>query len=138
MGIDIEIAVKCKPGYNPPSPSFAVEGEMSDTGNPYVDASTHSLSSLTRYYGEHYERGPWPHIAAYLLELMSDPNVERVWYDGDSGDCLEEMTFERWCKMCDHYRLNGERPYRQKVERVASELAVSGVKQKSGYSNGCR
>lgn len=72
--------------------------------------ATHEIDMGARYYGPGYERGPWPALAAALMELMQDPQIERVWYGGD--DFIEEMTPDRLCEITRHYIANGERPYR--------------------------
>lgn len=108
MGIDVEIAIRAKPGSEPPSPRW-IDGTVSES--TYLDGYTHELSSCTRYYGIGYERGPWPDIAAYLLELLADPNVEAVGYGGDSSDHRETVTLEWLTQMNLHYIDNRERPY---------------------------
>ncbi len=72
--------------------------------------ATHEIDSLVRYYGIGYERGPWPAIAACLMELMQDPGIEKVWYGGD--DFISEMTADRLIEITRHYIANGDRPYR--------------------------
>lgn len=124
MGIDLRIACRAKGEYEPPSPALGVDGEMSRGSSQ--EGATHELSSMTRYYGPHYERGPWPFIAAYLLELMADQNVEAIWYGGDDRDFLEPVTFEWLTQMNLHYADNGERPYRELgVERVSRKATVT-------------
>lgn len=123
MGIDVHVACRCKPGIEPPSPSWGLEGQMvrSDSIGSEIDGATHELSSMTRYYGKHYERGPWPTIAAYLLELLADRGIEKVWYGGD-GEFFEEVDLQWLTQMNLHYIDNCERPYRQdepRVERTA-------------------
>lgn len=83
---------------------------------------------MTRYYGPGYERGPWPEIAAYLLTLLADKDVEAVGYGGDSGDHREPVTLEWLTQMNLHYIDNCERPYREKaptIKRLAA-LVISG------------
>lgn len=121
MGIDVEIAIKAKPGYTPPDPSH-IDGQVSDSS--YVDGYTHELSSMTRYYGPGYERGPWPSIAAYLLELLADPNIEAVGYGGDNSDYRETVTLEWLTRMSLHYIDNGKRPYRERVPTVKRSVKV--------------
>lgn len=122
MGIDVEIIMRAKPGYDPPNPVH-IDGVVS--ASTYFDGYTHELSSSTRYYGPHYERGPWPEIAAYLLELMADPNIEAVAYGGDSSDHREPVTLEWITQMNQHYIDNCERPYRQNTKAVIRKVSVS-------------
>lgn len=114
MGIDVEIVIRAKPGYTPPEPSH-IDGRVSERS--YNDGYTHEVSSMTRYYGPGYERGPWPSIAAYLLELLADPNVEAVGYGGDNSDHMEPVTLEWLTQMNLHYIDNCERPYRERTVR---------------------
>lgn len=119
MGIDVEIAIRAKTGYEPPSPNH-IDGTVVECA--YLDGYTHEVSSATRYYGRGYERGPWPEIAAYLLTLMADQNVEAIGYGGDASDHRETVTLEWLTQMNLHYIDNCERPYRvgaKPVERVA-------------------
>ena len=126
MGIDVRIAVEWKGDGEPPSPDYAIEGELAEGSS--VEGATHELNSMTRYYGQHYERGPWPYIGAYLLQLVSMPGIARVWYGSDDDSPMEEVTFEWWCQMSRHYWDNGERPYRKRVPRIKRKISVTLVK----------
>jgi hypothetical protein len=121
VGIDVKIAMRAKPGYAPPDPKW-IDGNVSDC--TYLDGYTHELSSMTRYYGRGYERGPWPDIAAYLIQLMADPNVEAVGYGGDSDDYREPVTLEWLTQMNLHYIDNQERPYRERGPTVKRSATV--------------
>lgn len=121
MGIDVEIVMKVKDGYEPPEPKW-IDGHVS--ASTYISGYTHELSSCTRYYGPGYERGPWPDIAAYLLELLADPNIEAVGYGGDSSDDRELVTLEWLTQMNLHYIDNQERPYRERVPQVKRGVRV--------------
>lgn len=74
---------------------------------------THKVENSWRYYGPGYERGPWPEIAATLLYLMAAPNVDGVWYDGDSADSPEAFDVSRLDEINDHWLRHGTRPYYQ-------------------------
>lgn len=121
MGIDVEIVMRAKPGHTPHDPAH-IHGTVSESD--YIPGYTHELSSCTRYYGVGYERGPWPNIAAYLLELMADQNIEAVGYGGDSSDYREPVTLEWLTKMNLHYIDNEERPYHENVPRVERRVRV--------------
>lgn len=121
MGIDVEIAIRAKPGYEPPSPKW-IDGTVSACD--YLDGYTHEVSSCTRYYGPYYERGPWPDIAAYLLTLLADQNIEEVGYGGDSNDSREPVTFAWLTQMNLHYIDNCERPYRERAPPVKRSVRV--------------
>lgn len=121
MGIDVEIVIRAKPGYTPPDPKH-IDGTVSESIQ--TEGYTHELSSMTRYYGPHYERGPWPSIAAYLLELLADQNIEAVGYGGDGGEDREPVTLEWLTQMNLHYIDNCERPYRERVETIRRTARV--------------
>lgn len=121
MGIDVKIAIRAKPGYTPPDPN-GIDGTVSEC--THLDGYTHELSSLTRYYGPYYERGPWPEIAAYLLVLLADRNIEAIGYGGDSDDHREPVTLEWLTQMNLHYIDNCERPYREHIDQVRRKAVV--------------
>jgi hypothetical protein len=93
-------------GHTPPLPK-TIDGFFSETD--CVDGYTHAVLSITRYYGPCYERGPWPEIAAYLLELLADKDVEAILYGGDNGVHQEEVTFEWLTEVNLHYINAGRR-----------------------------
>jgi hypothetical protein len=121
MGIDLRIVVRAKAGYSPPSPE-RVGGQFCESG--YFAGYTHELSSLTRYYGPGYERGPWPDIAATLLELLADENIEDVGYGGDSDEYVEPVTLAWLTQMNLHYIDNADRPYRARAACVRRYVRV--------------
>ena len=128
MGLDVEIEIRAKQGYIPPSPN-AIDGTVADCGwqPSYADSPpefTHTLRSLTRYYGPSYERGPWPEIAAYLLTLMADPNIETVWYGHDCDEYKAVVTLEWLTQMNLHYVDNAERPFREGATSVRRTVSV--------------
>jgi hypothetical protein len=117
MGVDVQILIRRKAGSGLPDNDSRVEGyfaplegwEVEDY--PFADAG---LSSMTRYYGGGYERGPWPDICARLLNLMAHPGVEGVWYFGDNRGGYEEydrVTLGKLGEMNAHYVANGHEPY---------------------------
>ena len=122
MGIDVEIVMRVKPGHTPHDPAH-IDGTVSESD--YIPGYTHELSSCTRYYGPGYERGPWPQISAYLLELLADPNIEAVGYGSDSSDYREPVNLEWLTQMNLHYIDNEERPYRENAETVKRIARVS-------------
>lgn len=82
-----------------------VSGDEKEVG------ATHQLDNPWRFYGEDYERGPWPSIAAALMTLMACPGIEKIWYYGDCDDQPVELTETRLIRLTRHYILNGNRPY---------------------------
>jgi len=73
--------------------------------------STHFISTCQRYYGEGYERGPWPTIAEVLMKLLSCPAVVTVWYGGDGDDEIPPCTPDHVIALCRHFMEYGRRPY---------------------------
>jgi hypothetical protein len=74
-------------------------------------SATHEFDTGSRYYGEGHERGSWPEICAVLMLLHACPGVGRVWYGGDSGDGLFNVSPERVIELSRHFMQHGERPY---------------------------
>lgn len=82
----------------------------------YPDA-THKLDCVCRYYGDGYERGPWPHIAAALMVLFASRGVERVWY-GNDGAGPWEIKPGDILRLSEHYMSVGCRPYYEIFEKT--------------------
>src|SRR5690349_3019641 len=59
-----------------------------------------ALSTMVRFYGEGYERGPWPNIYGAIRLLQTALPGCKVFYGGDSTDdgieCTEEYLAEVW------------------------------------------
>jgi hypothetical protein len=116
MGLDTTIYFRARDDFS----SNALENYMPNgfdvtkipdyCHDDYPDA-THELDTCHRYYGEGYERGPWPHIAAALMILFATEGVERVWYGSDC-EGPSEIKPEDVLKTCAHYMAKGCRPYR--------------------------
>lgn len=72
--------------------------------------ATYSISNPWRYYGEYYERGPWPELRAVIAWLMH--NIEGyVEYGGDCESFPTLVTEERLAAIDRHWAVNGHRPY---------------------------
>ena len=118
MGLDAEIFFRCKTAEEPRLedpllPGFEIR-PISEWSKDDVPEATHEVDcGCSRYYGPHYERGPWPRIAATLMELLASEDVEKVWYGSDSGPALE-MDAEAVNEISSHYMKNGQRPYRRR------------------------
>ena len=115
MGVDAEILFRTtdgeEPKYDYMPPGFEPEDipPWLKEDNP---EATHHINTMSRYYGEGYERGRWPEILSAILNLMSATNVDRVWYGGDSDECFsQELTVERINELNEHYIKHGRRPY---------------------------
>lgn len=124
MEIDANIYYQSLDGLEPTDLSLGSESWFKIRPLPdYHEESdaTHELYSGVRYYGEHYERGPWPQICAALMQLVASPNVGKVWYTGyysDGRASTHPITIDDILTLSRHYMLNGERPYRQNADRV--------------------
>lgn len=84
----------------------------------YPDA-THELDTCARFYGEGYERGPWPDISAALMILFASDGVERVWYGGDCTDQIAETKPEDVLRISAHFMANGHRPYGGRCAKIS-------------------
>jgi len=122
MGLDVQIFIKVSDGESPPENESRVEGVFVPCeGWVAEDApfATHELSSMTRYYGKHYARGPWPDISALLLFLLMHPSVEKVWYGSDNHEPVEgdEFTLSRLEELNSFYVSQGHLGYGGKKVR---------------------
>ena len=73
--------------------------------------ATHSIQSMCRYYGPHYERGNWPTICGVLMKLHAHEGVGKVWYGGDSTCQIPECPPTKVVAISLHYMEHGHRPY---------------------------
>lgn len=111
MRIDAVILVKLKVDGELPNLRCGSFIPISDYVQEMAPGATHELSNPWRLYGEHYERGPWPQIAAVLMELLADPNIETVWYGGDSYPSYSQFTKDDLFQTTEYYLKNTHRPY---------------------------
>lgn len=112
MGVNIELYFKALPNSRWDKAKTTL-GDVQPNDDEEFTEPTHYISSLTRLYDFYYERGPWPEIAAIIMELLADPKVTKVWYDGDSGlpEDTSEMTEQRFFEITKHYLKNMHEPY---------------------------
>jgi hypothetical protein len=77
-----------------------------------IGGTTLTVSTLWRYYGPGYERGPWPTIHA-TIEFL-ERNGFTVYYGGDSGGAEElvKITPEYKNELWDCFCKVGHSPYR--------------------------
>jgi hypothetical protein len=68
----------------------------------------------TPYYGEGYERGYWPEIAAALEFLRCRLPSAQIWYGPDGTDIVRQATREFFDEMWHYWATNGGRPYHKK------------------------
>ena len=113
MGIDTCIYVKTRDGNEPDVCDLLPNGcRVVPASECAADGATHEIDQNWRYYGPGYERGPWPSICAVLMALHASPNVETVWYFGDSTIGDDPFTPQRVHEFSAHYMREGDRPYR--------------------------
>ena len=95
MGIDCDIIIRAD--VNPAGivwpPGFRLE-PADERDKEQCEGATHYVFSLMRYFGPYYERGWWPTICYVLLQLMTHPDVKKVWYAGDVHEHKPEVTPE--------------------------------------------
>ncbi len=84
MGIDAYIFFKLRDGAEVPKICLppGVDIVVADIGRE-IDA-THEVDIAYRYWSPDYPRGPWPALAMILMSLLTDTDVEKVWYLNDS------------------------------------------------------
>lgn len=73
--------------------------------------ATHDVDTFSRYYGPGYERGDWGEICRVLMLLLACPDIERVWYSGDTGSHSSPCTVETVLEISRHFMKYGCRPY---------------------------
>ncbi len=86
MGIDAYIFFKLRDGAEVPNIPLP-QGVDIVAADPYVSDdldATHEVDIAYRYWSPDYPRGPWPALAMILMSLLTDPDVEKVWYLNDS------------------------------------------------------
>lgn len=83
MGVDVEIYFKLKPSSESWLTERGIWSDCSVIEGSYPNGATHFLMTLARYYGSGYYRGDWPNICRYLMHLITDENIESVWYLSD-------------------------------------------------------
>ena len=116
MGLDTEILFRCK-NAEPALEDPLLNGfKIVPIGRYMAEeclGATHEIDTGSRYYGPGYERGPWPKIAAVLMELLACEDVEKVWYGSDAST-PQEIDADGVCEISRHYMANGQRPYRRR------------------------
>ncbi len=112
MGIDACIYVKTDDGLPPELTGQLPPACQVKPAQDYgPDGATHEIEQIWRYYGDGYERGPWPEIVAVLLRLFASRNVVSVWYYGDCHYTNEPFTVDRLEEMNRHFVSVANRPY---------------------------
>lgn len=122
MGIDTCIDFRIREGCQAPDLWLPDGLKILAAPEWCAEGATHEVDNGWRYYGDGYERGPWPLIAGVLMMLLAHEAVGTVWY---YGDCHESpnapFTLADLFDLTAHYVANGERPYRTGSERVKAE-----------------
>ena len=84
----------------------------------------------TPYYGEGYERGYWPEIAATLEFLRHRLPEARVWYGPGGTEHVVEVDALFLDKCWDYWSRNGGRPYYDKQKNAQHLLSPRGQETK--------
>jgi hypothetical protein len=84
------------------------------------------VNTLHRYYGEGYERGNWPRLAAVIGWLNFNLPTAKVYYGGDSGD-LELADGDFLDAMWAHWATVGRSPYAYNGPKQEARLGAMGA-----------
>lgn len=121
MGVDVMMYFKTADGAEP-SELWLPEGwSLHEPPEREKEVgATHEISTGSRYYGPHYERGHWPTICGVLMSAFASPNVERVWYFGDHSwlEGMPPISVDEVLEISRHYMANGHRPYRAGFQKI--------------------
>jgi hypothetical protein len=116
MGIDACIYVKMRDGVTEPRLEQPLPDGFKMKPNPELgmEGATHEVDNYARFYGPGYARGPWPTLSAALMLLLNSPDIETVWYCGDSGGekTEEPWTTEKQAEYTAYFIAHGCREYR--------------------------
>lgn len=116
MGIDACIYVKMRDGVTEPRLEQPLPKGFELKPNPGwgLEGATHEVHNYARFYGPGYARGPWPDLSAALMLLLNSPDIETVWYGGDSGgeETEEPWTAEKQAEYTAYFITHGCREYR--------------------------
>lgn len=91
---------------------------LEDDYYSYPEGHEYKLSfevySLSRYYDEHYPRGPYLEIysTAEALEVMFKDYGVKVFYSGDCDDDVYAFDKERRMEIMEYFVKHGEEKYR--------------------------
>jgi hypothetical protein len=115
MGIDACIYVKMRDGVTEPRLEQPLPDGFKLKPKPEwgMEGSTHEVDNFARFYGPGYARGPWPTLSAALMLLLNSPDIETVWYCGDSGgeETEEPWTAEKQAEYTAYFIAHGCREY---------------------------
>ena len=126
MGVDPRIYVKTSDGDVPrtelPLRFLCFERKPYEDDELLPSGATHAAYQANAWrYCEGYTRH-WPEVAESLMLLLTAPNVEQVWYFGDSADigddpdhvCTLDRVREYTQVYMDDFGADPMRPYREK------------------------
>ncbi len=86
MGIDAYIFFKLRGGAEVPKICLpqGVDIVAADMDISCEFGATHEVDIAYRYWSPDCPRGPWPALAMILMALLTDTDVEKVWYLNDA------------------------------------------------------
>jgi hypothetical protein len=79
------------------------------------------VSTLMRYYGEGYERGPAAKLLMVMLWLKNRIPKCKVFYGGDTGAELEEVTDEYWNNLFNYWCQNRTEHYKRSFTNLGGK-----------------
>ena len=80
------------------------------------------VSTMARYYGPGYERGPWAEIAAAIILLRHALPGRTVHYGGDSDDACPVVDDEYLAEIWAHWAGPDGDDYHSHMERREAEM----------------
>lgn len=94
-------------------------------GAPRLEGRLYRIDYLSRYWDSHYRQGPMIQYAITMLCLLSQPNVEGVWYDSDSfwsdGGTSKAMTSSSVHALIDEFVAGGEYSGGQPTQYICTD-----------------
>ena len=91
------------------------EPNIKPNDSPYDEAipldGLYQLNIWCSFYGEGYERGPWPELYGCIEWLRMQPIVSDVWYGGDCGGKFKRMDRSATDEMWGYFARVGRLPY---------------------------
>lgn len=94
-------------------------------GAPRLQGRLYRIDYLSRFWESHYRQGPMVQYAITMLCLLSQPNIEGVWYDSENfwsdGGTSKAMTPSRVHALIDDFVKAGEYSHDQPTRYIRTE-----------------